>query len=177
MLCPGTGEPLDRRDALACRAAHWRLAAANSLAIEVYGAGSAETLAASEFSAGELQLISQEPEQRHLRITIELRRFAIDYELMIFRVSADYLTMFGTCFSIPKGCKKVARGKRSAAPGMLSEEALRPEGARDRFAINQRLGSGVLSGRGSLFAHSRGCASLAPGYLLASLRDAQTRDA
>jgi hypothetical protein len=40
---------------------------------------------------------------------------------------------------IPKGCRKVARGKRSAAPGMFGEEGLHPERARDVLRLTNVL--------------------------------------
>ena len=39
---------------------------------------------------------------------------------------------------IPKGCERVARGKRSAAPGMLMDEPLRPERGAGSLAIDPR---------------------------------------
>jgi hypothetical protein len=75
--------------------------------------------------------------------------------------------------SIPKGCKKVARGKRSEAPGMFGEEAARPERARELSRSANPLMLASLRDAVLVLDASRGCASLAPGYLPASLRDAK----
>jgi hypothetical protein len=52
---------------------------------------------------------------------------------------------------IPKGCKKVAWGKRSAAPGTLDEEARALKG-RETSPINQGIGLASLQGA-ALYAH------------------------
>jgi len=73
---------------------------------------------------------------------------------------------------IPKGCKKIARGKRSAAPGSYAKSTASRRDARPNASVDER--SRAHSGRIAFIAgHSRGCASLAPGYPLASLRDAR----
>jgi hypothetical protein len=69
--------------------------------------------------------------------------------------------------------ERVARGERSEAPGIRNEEPLRPERAQD-FTWVQRLDLASLPDATALLAdEARGCASLAPGYLPASLRDAR----
>jgi len=75
---------------------------------------------------------------------------------------------------IPKGCEKVARGKRSAAPGSVAKKDPRPGGTPDQQISVNREGSRALSGARVLRERSRRCASLAPGYLPASLRDARS---
>jgi hypothetical protein len=55
-----------------------------------------------------------------------------------------------------QGCKRVARGKRSAAPGMVCGEQLRPERARDLSQLTNPVESGVPSGRGSLLVGFQG---------------------
>jgi len=74
---------------------------------------------------------------------------------------------------IPKGCEKVARGKRSAAPGMLTKDPRALKRARDLSRLTDIAGPASLQDAIFLRDATRGCASLAPGYLLASLRDAQ----
>ena len=58
------GEAFDRGDRLAIDGGNWNTARSDRGTIQVYGAGSAEALSATEFSADHLKMVAQSPEKR-----------------------------------------------------------------------------------------------------------------
>src|SRR5262249_45130811 len=65
-------QPLDGRDALTNHRRNWCHARACWLAVDVHGTGPTERHTATELRSGELQVIADGPQQRHLRIDIQL---------------------------------------------------------------------------------------------------------
>jgi len=66
---------------LARSAAHQRDTTARGGAVDVHGAGAAESHAAPVLGPGQLQQVAEVPQQRHLRIAIERTLKAIDLAL------------------------------------------------------------------------------------------------
>ena len=71
-------EPLDGGDFLVADGADRRDAGANGLAVQMHGTGAAERHAATVFGAGQTHGISQHPQQRRLRVYIDLDGAPID---------------------------------------------------------------------------------------------------
>src|SRR6266480_426058 len=68
----GRREPFDGRDLPALCRRDRRHARARRLAVDVHGTGAAQRHAAAELGAGELQVIAEGPEERHVRIDVQL---------------------------------------------------------------------------------------------------------
>src|SRR5947209_10311157 len=71
---------LDRRDRAPRGIADLRLTGALRLAVDMHGAGAALGDAAAEFRTGHIERIAERPEERHLRIDVEIALRAIDGE-------------------------------------------------------------------------------------------------
>jgi hypothetical protein len=71
-------QPFDGRDAASGDLADRRRARARRDAIEVHGAGAAEAAAAPELGADEIEVIAQRPEERGLRIEVQLDGAIVD---------------------------------------------------------------------------------------------------
>ena len=74
-----SGDGFDGHDVLAGGVVHGGGAGAHGFAVEVDGAGTAESHAAAEFRAGESKFIAQVPEQRHLGIAVKRTIRAIHF--------------------------------------------------------------------------------------------------
>jgi len=68
----GRAQAFDGSDLLALHRRHGRDARARRLTVDVHGTGAAQRHAAAELGAGELQMIADGPQERHLRIDIQL---------------------------------------------------------------------------------------------------------
>src|SRR5882757_1199779 len=74
-------QPFDRGYRLACDVRHLRLAGERALAIDVHHAGAAQTRAAAEFGAGELEALSDHPQKRRCGRCVGGRCLAVDSEV------------------------------------------------------------------------------------------------
>ena len=77
MLAVGR-QAFDGGDVLAGGIADRQAAGAYGLAVDMHGAGAAHRNAAAEFGAGQSQFVADDPEQRRLRLDVELMRLAVD---------------------------------------------------------------------------------------------------
>jgi hypothetical protein len=71
-------QAFDGGDGLAGDVADLDAAGAHGFAVHMHGAGAALRDAAAEFGAGQSDLIANDPEQRRLRLDVELMRVAVD---------------------------------------------------------------------------------------------------
>src|ERR1700722_15593839 len=74
-------QTLDGGYLFALNGGYRRHARAHGGAVDVHRAGAAQRHAAAELGAGELQVIAERPQQRHVRRDVELVRIAVDGEL------------------------------------------------------------------------------------------------
>src|SRR4051794_22004398 len=74
-------EPFDGGDLLPGHHFHRGEATANRFAVLMHGAAATEADAASELRAGEIQLVTQVPKERHVAISIELADLSVDCQL------------------------------------------------------------------------------------------------
>src|SRR5262249_46946840 len=73
-------ESLDRRDLLALHLLEGNLTGAYRRPVEMDRAGAARTRAATEFCAGELEVLSHHPQQRRVGLSLDAHCLAIDPE-------------------------------------------------------------------------------------------------
>ena len=79
LLADGAGAyALDRRDLLADGRRDRRAAGANRLAVQMHRARAAQLRAAAELGAGHAERVAQDPEQRRVRIGVDLTGLAVD---------------------------------------------------------------------------------------------------
>src|SRR5262245_18845056 len=76
----GRPEPFDSGNATPRRAGDRQRAGTHRLAVDVHRARAAQSRAAAELGAGEPRVLAQVPQQRHLRIAIELDWSAVELE-------------------------------------------------------------------------------------------------
>ena len=74
-------QPFDRRDRFSGDLMHGGRARPDCFAVDVDGAGAAKADAAAEFRACELQLVTQVPQQRHVRAAVERAVLSVHFEL------------------------------------------------------------------------------------------------
>src|ERR1700674_5068670 len=83
---PVGSQPFNRCDALARDLRHWRGTRTNRIAIDVDGAGAAQSRAASEFGSGKFESVAKNPEERRLRRDADSLFTAVDAECDVCHV-------------------------------------------------------------------------------------------
>src|SRR5262252_6501739 len=73
-------QAFDRHDRLVLKRADRRLARTRRPAVDVHRARAAQPGAAPEAGAGQTEIVTEMPEQRHLRIAVEGARRSVDLE-------------------------------------------------------------------------------------------------
>jgi hypothetical protein len=80
-MTAGGGEAFNRCDVFSGHGRNRRDAAADRGALDVHGTGAAERHAASEFSAGHVEGVAENPEQRHVGIDVDRCGFSVEDEM------------------------------------------------------------------------------------------------
>src|SRR5262249_26009736 len=75
---PSLGEPLDGRDLLALGGAHRQRARAHGLTVDMHRASTALGYSAPVLGAGQADVLANHPEQRCVRVDIDVVRLSID---------------------------------------------------------------------------------------------------
>jgi|HubBroStandDraft_5_1064220.scaffolds.fasta_scaffold68841_1 hypothetical protein len=74
------GQPFNRYDFLTTYAGDRRNARARGLAVDMHGAGSAQSHAAAKLRPGHIQGVPQNPQKRHIRADVHRLSFAVQRE-------------------------------------------------------------------------------------------------
>src|SRR5271165_1329141 len=82
---------LNRGDALAGNGSHGNAAGAPRFVIDIDATGTAGTDATAEFCAGELKLLADDPEERHIGIRRNREGFTVDIKINGHQVLPDRL--------------------------------------------------------------------------------------